>query len=421
VNIGHDRDLHHWGYSLAGMASSRIRALFSVLSALAAAEAAVRLLAPRRPPISPAPVVAGDHFEPAEVERGARFARPQLGLALAGQAIQLALLGAETARVRGRPRRRRGVTDDVLATGRLVATLSAGTLPLSVVARRRAMAVGLDTQSWSGWAADTAKASAIMGVLSLGGGAGISALIDRYPRRWWLPAAAGSVVAGGLFGALAPVLLDPLFNDFKALPEGPVRADVLDLAGRAGVRVGQVYSVDASRRTSGANAYVNGLGPTKRVVLYDTLLDRYSPGEVSVVVAHELSHVRHRDVARALAFSALVAGPAARAVAQLSRELSPGRRPPTIPALALAFTLVAGPMGLIARRLSRAIERRADADSLRLAGDPGAFISFQRAVALQNVADVRPRGWVRRLLASHPPTLERIGAAVAFSQLAGGS
>ena len=281
------------------------------------------------------------------------------------------------------------------------------------------MAVGLDTQSWPGWAADSAKAAAIGGVLSSAGGAGISALVRRYPRQWWLPAAAGSVVAGGLFGALAPVLLDPLFNDFQALPEGQTRADVLELAGRAGVRVGEVYSVDASRRTSGANAYVNGLGPTKRVVLYDTLLDRYSAGEVSVVVSHELSHVRHRDVPRALAFSAIVAGPAALAVARLSGELTPGRRsPPAIQALALAFSLVSGPVGLIAGRLSRAIERRADADSLELAGDPDAFISFQRAIALQNVADVRPQGWLRRLLASHPPTLERIGAAVAFRDLA---
>ena len=133
------------------------------------------------------------------------------------------------------------------------------------------------------------------------------------------------------------------------------------------------------------------------------------------MVAHELSHVRHRDVPRALAFSAIVSRPAALAVQRLSRELSPDRRrPPAISALALAFAIVAGPVGLIAGRLSRAIERRADADSLALAGDPDAFIAFQRAVALQNVADVRPPGWVRRLLASHPPTLERIGAAVAF-------
>jgi STE24 endopeptidase len=425
VDVGHDCYLHFWGYSLAGMSSSRIRALAPVLGAAAAAETAVRLLSPRQPPIPPAPVPVTAHFEPDEIERGVRFARPQLRLALAGQALQLGLLGAEVARtrsrrqLRGRRRRHQPVRADALATGRLMATLSLGSLPLAVVSRRRAIAVGLDTQPWRGWAADTAKATAIGSVLGVGAGTGMSALVRRYPRDWWIPAAVGSVAAGGLFGTLAPVLLDPLFNDFQPLPEGQTRSDVLDLARRAGVRVGEVFSVDASRRTSGANAYVNGLGPTKRVVLYDTLLDRYTPQQIQVVVAHELSHVRHRDVPRALAFSAIVAGPAALAVERVSRELAPGRgQPPPVSALALAFSLVSGPLGLIASRLSRAIERRADGDSLKLAGDPGAFIAFQRAVALQNVADVRPPGWVRRLLASHPPTLERIGAAVAFGDLA---
>ena len=87
-----------------------------------------------------------------------------------------------------------------------------------------------------------------------------------------------------------------MFNDFTPLPEGETRSDVLELARAAGVEVGEVFSVDASRRTTGANAYVTGLGPTKRVVLFDTLLDRYSRDEVRVVVAHELAHVRHRDV-----------------------------------------------------------------------------------------------------------------------------
>ena len=85
---------------------------------------------------------------------------------------------------------------------------------------------------------------------------------------------------GAALAALAPVVLDPVFNDFTPLPEGDTRADVLALAREAGVSVGQVFSVDASRRTTAANAYVTGLGPTKRVVLFDTLLDRYSRDEV---------------------------------------------------------------------------------------------------------------------------------------------
>src|SRR6185437_7152071 len=97
---------------------------------------------------------------------------------------------------------------------------------------------------------------------------------------WWLPAAGGSVVFGGGLAALAPVVLDPVFNDFTPLPEGETRTDVLELARAAGVKVGEVFSVDASRRTTAANAYVAGIGPTKRVVLFDTLLDRYSRDEI---------------------------------------------------------------------------------------------------------------------------------------------
>src|SRR6202043_1704340 len=138
-------------------------------------------------------------------------------------------------------------------------------------------------------------------------------------------AGAGSVAFGAVLAALAPVVLDPIFNKFEPLPDGETRADVLELARGAGVSVGEVYSVDASRRTTAANAYVTGLGPTKRVVLFDTLLDRYDSDQVRVVVAHELAHVRHRDIPRGVAYTALVAGPAAFAVQQLSWSLAPGR------------------------------------------------------------------------------------------------
>jgi STE24 endopeptidase len=225
------------------------------------------------------------------------------------------------------------------------------------------------------------------------------------------------VAFGGLLAALAPVVLDPLFNDFTPLPEGQTRSDVLELARGAGVRVREVYSVDASRRTTAANAYVTGLGPTKRVVLYDTLLDRYPRDEIRLVVAHELGHVRHRDVPRAVAYAAIVAAPLALAVQRLSWALSPERgTPATLAPLALSAALASAPIGLIGNRLSRAVERRADTFALELAGAPQAFVSFERTIALQNVADLEPPRWVSRLLSSHPPTAERIGAAVAFAE-----
>src|SRR5436305_13340021 len=183
-----------------------------------------------------------------------------------------------------------------------------------------------------------------------------SADIHRFPRRWWTVGAAGSVLVGGLFAALAPVLLDPVFNDYTPLPEGETRSDVLALARAAGVRVAGVYSVDASRRTTAANAYVTGLGPTKRVVLFDTLLDRYDREEVRVVVAHELAHVSGRDVPRGVLYAALVAPAGALAVQRLSWELSSERgSAAALPALALAGARVSVPPGMIGNRPSRAI------------------------------------------------------------------
>jgi STE24 endopeptidase len=304
-----------------------------------------------------------------------------------------------------------------LTAAELVAGLTLVSLPLSAVARRRAIAVGLITQSWRGWALDVVKSTGIEATLAAGAGAAALAAIRRYPRDWWLPAAAGSVAVGALLGALAPVVLDPMFNDFTPLPDGELRSDVLELAKASGVEVGEVYEVDASRRTTGANAYVTGLGPTKRVVLFDTLIERFTRDEIRVIVAHELSHVRHRDVLRGVAYAALVAPAAALAVQRLSWALSPQRdAPAALPALGLAAALVAAPVGLIGNRLSRALERRADTYSLKLSDAPEAFVSFERAIALQNVADLRPPRWVSAVLATHPPTLERIGAALAYAR-----
>jgi STE24 endopeptidase len=364
------------------------------------------------------------HFSADEVQRGRRFARPQLALALAHAAVELGALGL----VVRRPPRRLGpavftrrlptshpVLGGAAAGAGLAAALSLPPLPLAAIARRRAIAVGLVTQSWRGWGVDLVKATGIQTAFAAAGGAGVVAATRRFPRSWWAPAGAGSVLVGAGLAALAPVILDPLFNDFTPLSEGQTRSDVLELAEAAGVKVGEVYSVDASRRTTAANAYVTGLGPTKRVVLFDTLLDRYSRDEVRVVVAHELAHVRHKDVLRSVAYAAIVAPAGALAVQQLSWRLSPERGTPgALPALALAAALVSAPIGLVGNRLSRAVERRADAYSLELSRSPEAFVSFERAIALQNVADLDPPGWVTSLLATHPSTLERIGAAVAW-------
>jgi STE24 endopeptidase len=402
----------------------RVPAVASLVLVALVGEAARRLITPRSPVTAPAAVDLHDHFSEPEIARGHDFARPQARLALAGSLLETGLLTAIVrrpppvlARCDARP-----LAGGAMSAGGLSLVLSLPGLPLRALARRRALAVGLATQSWAGWAADLVKAAVLQSALSGALGAGAIALSRRFPRRWWLPASGATVAIAVLAGALAPVLLEPLFNDFDPLGEGETRADVLALARDAEITVKEVYSVDASRRTTAANAYVSGLGPTKRVVIYDTMLDRYSRDEVRLVVAHELGHLRHHDLHRNLLFAAIIAPAFCLGTQYAGATLAGGDpadplTPAALPAVALASGLVSAPLGPILARLSRAMEVRADEFSLRLAGAPEAFISFERGAALQNLADLQPR-WLARQLASHPPTAERIGAAVAFAQTA---
>jgi STE24 endopeptidase len=398
----------HWPLALAG--------------ALVAARAAVLVLRPSEGLIEPDPVDVQEYFSHDDIVRARRFGRPQLALhALAGL-VQAAVLVAFVAHPPRRMRRyrERPLLSSALAGAGLSAVVGLAPLPLSALARRRALAVDLATQSWRGWALDVAKTSAIeMGMAGIAAPAGV-ALMRRMPRWWWLPGA-GIVMAGATgMTLLAPVLVEPLFNRYTPLPEGELREDVLELARRAGVEVGEVYEVDASRRTTAANAYVTGLGPTKRVVLFDTLLERFTRDETRLVVAHELAHVRHRDVPRGLAQLALVAPAGMYAAAVLTRRLvgSGSADGSTLPALALALGIVSAAIGSVSSALSRRMEARADAFSLRLTNAPEPFVDFERRIVRQNLIDPSPPRWLTGLLASHPPTVERIGIARAFARLA---
>jgi STE24 endopeptidase len=293
-------------------------------------------------------------------------------------------------------------------------------LPLQALARRRALKVGLATQTWGAWARDLLEGGALGLALNAGAAPVAVALMRRYPRGWWLPAAGIAVAGAGTLTFLAPVVLDPLFNSFTPLPAGAVRDDVLELAARAGVGVGEVYEVDASRRTSAANAYVSGVGATKRVVLFDTLLRDFTREETRLVIAHELAHVRHRDVPRGLAHLALSAPAGMYAAAQLTRRLD--RSAPqeasaaVLPALVLSLGIVSAAGGSVASGLSRGVERRADAFSLALADAPEPFIAFERRIVTQNLTDPDPPRWLVGLMGTHPSTVERIGIARAYAR-----
>lgn len=354
---------------------------------------------------------AGEAFTAAEVARGSEYRRPQALIGLAALAAQLVLLAVLVARRVRLPRR------SALAGALLSLALTAIALPFGVVQRLRAQDVGLSTDSWLAWARDTLISAAIAAVFAALLAVVVLALVRRLPRTWWLPGAGVVVVAAAALTFAAPAVLDPLFNRFEPLPRGPLRADVLKLAREAGVRVDAVEVVDASRRTTAANAYVAGLGATKKVVLYDTIARDFPRAQARSILAHELAHERFSDVPRGLLYVALVAPFGVLAVALLSLRLAGRERAGTsafLPALALAFLLVFTGVTWVSNGLSQRVEARADAWALRATEEPAAFAALQRRLALRNLSDVDPPALTHRLLSTHPTTLERLGMAEAF-------
>lgn len=397
----------------------------AVIAALIAAQTAVLLLRPRGGVLAPDPVDLGSFFTSGQLERATDFRGPQLALLGATMAVQagvLVLLVVGPGRI-GRGLRGpfgHPVLGAGLAGTGISALLAVATLPIDAVMRSRAIDVGLVTRSWGGWSWDVARASAIGAAFAGVGTAAAIGLMRRFPRRWWLPASGALVAAGATLVFAGPLVLDPVFNRFERLPSGPVRSDMLDLARRAGVQVGDVYVVDASKRTTAANAYVTGLGSSKRVVVYDTLLRDFPPAETRLVVAHELAHVRHRDVPRALLFLAIVAPLGMFAAARLTRAWGPDdglpAGPSSVPALLTSVALVALLAGTVSNQLSRRVEERADSYALGLTGDARTFIAQQRRLALRNVSDPDPPALARLLLGTHPTTRQRLGIGLAYER-----
>jgi len=401
------------------------------VGAAAAAGVATWILSPRGGPIEPAAVDPTAYFSPAELDRAASFRGTQrlIGLgALAVSGVTLAVLAlrppALLRRALARCGRRPLLGGAAVGAGISLALVITG-LPLSAWAHERAVAAGLATQSPLAWLADVGRSAAIAAVIAAAGGALAVALLRRFRQHWWIPAAA--VVVAFAIGTvyLSPVVIDPLFNRFEPLPRGQLRGEVLRLADRAGVEVGEVYRIDASRRTTAANAYVAGLGPTKRVVLYDTLLDDFPPGQVRSVVAHELGHQANHDLPRGLLWIAIVAPAGTLLVQRLAERIAAhdglsadprAAGPALLPALALGLGVVSLALTCAGNAVSRPVEQRADAFALELTGDPRAFIGLARNLARRNLAEPDPPRAHQVLFGTHPTTVQRIGSGLSFER-----
>ncbi len=362
-------------------------------------------------------------FTPAQLDRAAEFASRTDWIGYVSLAVRLAAACWLGFSRRGRALFARLPGPWWVAVVLAVAAFEIGlrllTLPFAVLLRRQLLAYGLSTQSWPAWAVDLVKGEAvdIVGVsLAL---LVLVACARRWHRAW--PAVAGGVAAVlVLLGSFAyPLVVEPLFNSFEPLPDGPLRTEILALAEQEGVDVDEVLVADASRRTTTLNAYVSGIGGSRRVVLYDNLVDDLPQDEALSVVAHELAHARHQDVVVGTLLGAAGTG---FAIGLLGLVLGALRRrgggspadPTVVPLVPLVLALYAVAAVLsspVQNTISRQVETRADVDAIRATGDPVAFVELQRQLALRSIADPEPPGWEHFWFGSHPTALTRTALA----------
>ncbi len=279
---------------------------------------------------------------------------------------------------------------------------------------------GFSTQKLAGFAADRVKAFVLGLVLSSAALLGLVGSARLLPRVWPLvaiSAGAGVVLA---LGFLAPLVVEPIFNRFTPLDGGELASELRTLAETAQLPIKEVLVADASRRTRKANAYVSGLGPTRRLVLYDTLLAQAAPAEIGLVLAHELGHRRAHHLIKGALLGmlglagfvvilwALLRWPDLRTAIGAPGGVSDPRVVPFVLLLAAALEIPAAPPG---SALSRRWEREADRFSLELTHDLAAFEATHRSLATANLSDLDPPRSIYLFLFSHPTPVERIQAA----------
>lgn len=367
---------------------------------------------------------ASDSFAAEEIERARRYHRP-LYLALAADwALQVALLalfafaapGDWLWNATGGPWWARVLELTALVVGVSTAVRA----PLSAWrgwARERRW--GFSTQSFGAWLSDVAKGLVLGAALT---GLAFTALVwtaRTWPSWWPAVAAPGAAALTLVLSMLAPLLFERLFNRFWPLPDEELARDLRELSERARVPVRTLLVTDASRRTTKHNAYVSGLGPTRRLVLFDTLLKDAPRGELRGVVAHELGHRRFRHVASgtALAMAGAAAGVLVLWIVFMWDRLvsaagASGIGDPRGVPLALLVLWVLELAALpFETWLSRRWERAADRFALELTHDREAIEQMHRRLALANLADLDPPRLLYALLFTHPTPPERIAAA----------
>ena len=281
---------------------------------------------------------------------------------------------------------------------------------------------GLSTMSLRSWLADLFKGLGLSLVLEILVIEFVYLLLAVQPQTWWLWVALAMLFFSVVMANLAPVLIFPIFYKFTPLPEGDLTKRLLALAQRAHTRVRGVFTMQMSNKTTAANAALMGLGNTRRIVIGDTMLDRYTPDEIEVVLAHELGHHVHHDIWKLIiSQSILTLGGLylvnvvihwAVDIQHIYTSLADPATIPLLLALMGAFSLIVMPIG---NGLSRAIEYQADEYALQSTKMVEPFKSAMTRLANQNLSDVEPSPIIEFLFHDHPSVNKRLKHANTFA------
>jgi STE24 endopeptidase len=248
-------------------------------------------------------------------------------------------------------------------------------------------------------------------------------LIRQTQQHWWIIAWAVFLGLMILLAQVAPIILFPIFYKFEPLDNEELKRRLIVLSERAGTRVRGVYKWHLSEKSKKANAALTGLGPTRRIILADTLLDNYSDDEIEAVLAHELGHHVHRHILKSIFVQAGVtflgfwlANEVLRFAVERRNMFETMSDFANLPLLILVSTVLSFLLMPALNAYSRFNERQADRYCFQSVATVEPFISSMNKLAQQNLSEKTPSRWVEWLLHSHPAVTKRVSAAHAWTK-----
>jgi STE24 endopeptidase len=241
-------------------------------------------------------------------------------------------------------------------------------------------------------------------------------LVQRSPDHWWLLVWGFLLVFGIFIMYISPYVIEPLFNKFTPVEDESLSKKIAELANKAGILAGKVLKVDASRRSRHTNAYFTGIGRTKRIVLYDTLLQDMTHDEILAVLAHEMGHWKKKHLLKSIVLLEMVSLAALYLSYRLIQsDFLISLFHITRSTLFAKFTLLAFLGGIVSMPLrplmsflSRRHEREADRISYELTRNSESMISVFVKLSRENLSNLYPHHLYVAIYYSHPPILERI-------------